>query len=126
MAFDYERDDERRRIVIRFIGPLTADEACRVADRNHGEQVWGYAMVYDLSQVTDTPNRDDVQRIADHVQQRAEHRPRGPVAIIAPDATAFALARMYAAFAGPSVLINVFRHVLDAERWLTARGQLIV
>jgi hypothetical protein len=118
MALEYERDDERRRIIVRFAGPLTADEAGRVADRNHREQVWGYAIVYDLSRVTGTPNRDEVQRIADHVQQRAERRPYGPVAIIAPNATVFALARMYAAFAGPGVPLNVFRNSADAERWL--------
>jgi len=118
MALEYERDDKRRRIIVRFAGPLTADDAGRVADRNRREQVWDYAIVYDLSRVTSTPNRHEIQRIADYVQQHAERRPCGPVAIIAPNAVLFALARMYAAFARLDVPLNVFRNAVDAERWL--------
>ena len=122
MAFEYARDDTRRRVVIRFIGPLTADEGCQVADRHHIEQVWGYAMVYDLTGVTVVPNRNDVQRVADYVQRLVEQRPHGPIAIVAPDAALFSLARLYAAFAGPTVRLNVFRNLTDAEEWLDTPG----
>ena len=118
MPFEYLRDHERRWIVVRPVDGLTADKASRIGDRHREEDACGYAMVYDLTYMTRAPTRDEVQRIADYVQRQADHRPRGPVAIIAPDAALFGLARMYAAFAGPGVPLNVFRNVVEAERWL--------
>ena len=103
MPFAYQKDQTRQRIIVRVIGSLTADKAGRIADRHGDDDVWGYAMVYDLTQMTAAPTRDEIQQIADYVQRRAERRPRGPVVIIAPDAALFGLARMYAAFAGPGV-----------------------
>ncbi len=118
MSFEYVKDRERRRVTVRVIASLTADKAARICARHTEEDVWGYAMVYDLTQMADVPSRDEVQRIADCVQREAHHRPRGPVVIIAPNAALFSLARMYAAFAGPGVPLNVFRNNADAERWL--------
>ena len=118
MPFEYLKDSERRRVTVRVTGSLTADKAARIADRHSDEDVWGYALVYDLTDVAKVPTREEVQQIADYVQRKAERRPRGPVAIIAPNAALFGLARMYAAFAGPAVPLNVFHNRADAERWL--------
>jgi hypothetical protein len=117
MAFDYERDDERRRIVIRFTDALTVEGICRVADRHETEHVWGYAMLYDLTNVTVMPTRDDVQRIADYVQRHAGQRPRGPIAVVAADAALLAVARLYATLASPRLSLNVFDSVVNAEQW---------
>ena len=119
MPFEYERDDDRRRITVRPIGSLTADTTSRIAERHRDENAWGYAMLFDLTLLTAAPHRDEVQRIADYVQRQANHRPRGPVAIIAPDAALFGLARMYAAFADPGLPLRVFRDAADAEQWLS-------
>jgi len=118
MPFEYDRDERHRRVVIRFSGPLTADEACQVVERHDVEQAWGYATVYDLTGVTAVPRRHDVQRVADYVQRLADHRPLGPVVIVAPDAALFSLARLYATFAGPTVPFNVCRSEIDAHGWL--------
>lgn len=118
MPFDYERDDDRRRITVRPIGSLTADTTSRIAERHRDENGCGYAIVFDLTLLTAAPHRDEVQRIADYVQRHADHRPRGPVAIVTPDTTLFDLACMYAAFAGPEMPLRVFRDAAGAEQWL--------
>src|SRR5688572_23153615 len=99
MPVQYERDDDRRRVVITFPRAYQAADAVAAIERHHAEGAWSYGVLYDLRALQGHPRIEDLKA---HMQQDAqvppgEDGPRGPIAIVAPDPIIYASACTYAA-----------------------------
>jgi hypothetical protein len=118
MPFEYERDDERRRITIRVTGKIDIAEAFAVVDRHRTENVWGYGMLYDLISLEGAPDPSQVAQVSDYVQRHAGQRPRGPVAFVTTNPVAFEMVRMYSMMNRNDLRVAAFHSMDAAERWL--------
>ena len=118
MPFQYERDDNRRRIIIRITGSFAMADIFGVVDRHHAEEVWGYAMLYDLTDLVGAPDAAEIAQISDYVQRHVNQRPLGPVAFVVPQPVTFGMVRMYSMMNDGKFNVGAFHTVEAAERWL--------
>jgi len=123
MPITYERDDERRRIVVTTIGIVGVDDLLAVVDRQANDGTWQYGMLYDSRRVTSVASQTDVRAGLKHVDVLSRvHGRRGPVAFVTTMPAAFGMVRMYSTLAGQlHQAVEVFRDIGDAERWLADR-----
>ena len=123
MPITYERDDERRRIVVTTIDIVGLDDLLAVAQRQATDGTWQYGMLYDSRRVTSVASQTDVRAGLKHVETLSrEHGRRGPVAFVTTMPAAFGMVRMYSTLAGQlHQAVEVFRDIGDAERWLADR-----
>ena len=124
MPITYERDDERRRIVVTTVGIVGLDDMLAVVDRQASEGTWHYSMMYDSRRVASVASPTDVRVGLKHVEGLSRtHGRRGPVAFVTTVPAAFGMVRMYSALAGRQhQMVEVFRDIGDAERWLAAHA----
>jgi hypothetical protein len=120
MPVNYERDDARRRVMVTVHGALRKSDMLTVIARQRAEETWAYGMLFDLRRVTEHPTIADLRELMDEASSRRQaESPRGPVAILATDAVMYGIACTYAALGHAKLTIRVFRHVDEADRWLT-------
>ena len=81
MPIAYQRDDQRRLIIVTVTEPCSVDDIDSVVDRQAGEDTWEYALLYDLRAMTDASTGVDLQQIAERVSAVGGGRERGPVGI---------------------------------------------
>src|ERR1700730_4455442 len=81
MPIAYQRDDQRRLIIVTVTEPCSVDDISSVIDRQSGEDTWEYALLYDLRAMTDASTEADLQLLAERVQLVGGERERGPVGI---------------------------------------------
>lgn len=122
MPFEYERDDSRRRVVIRFKGVFKASDGFAVIQRHHAEHVWAYGVLYDLQELVGHPSTAELRQFMTEDAQApaGETGERGPVAFLASDPDLYGKACTYAELGRGKVTIQVFRTRDDADRWLAA------
>jgi hypothetical protein len=120
MPITYERDDERRRIIVTTVGVVTVEEMLAVIDRQAREGTWRYGMLYDSRRVSTIASPADVRIGLRHVDTLVTvHGPRGPVAFVTTVLAAYGMVRMYSTLAGQQhQTVEAFRDIGDAERWL--------
>jgi len=120
MPITYQRDDERRRVVVTTIGIVGLDDLLAVVDRQAADGLWAYGMLYDSRRVTSVASQTDVRTGIKHVETLSRaHGLRGPVAFVTTVPAAFGMVRMYSTLAGQlHQAVEVFRDIGDAERWL--------
>ncbi|HEY6362034.1 MAG TPA: hypothetical protein VIX63_13055 [Vicinamibacterales bacterium] len=120
MPIHYERDDERRRIIIMTTGRVTPEDVQGALDRQANEGTWSYAVLYDARAGTNTPTREDLHRLVLYVGAlTARHGPRGPVALVSGSARLSRMGRAYSSLGELTALnVQVFTDVDDAECWL--------
>jgi hypothetical protein len=116
----YERDDERRRIVIMTTGHVTGEEVRSTLDRQAKEGAWSYSVLYDARAGRNIPTIDDVRRLVLHVGElTCRYGPRGSVALVSSDPQLSKMGRAYANLGELTSLdVKVFTDVDEAERWL--------
>ena len=68
MPITYERDDERRRIVVTTIGIVGIDDLLAVIDRQGSEGTWQYGILYDSRRVASVASQTDVRAGLEHVE----------------------------------------------------------
>ena len=120
MPFEYQRDDSRRRVVIKFKGVFQANDGFSVIQRHHAENVWTYGVLYDLIELEGHPTTADLRQFMTEDAQApvGETGKRGPVAFVAADPDLYGKACTYAELGRGHVTIEVFRGRDEAERWL--------
>src|SRR3954452_11433843 len=125
MPITYERDDQRRRIIVTAAGTLTRDEMLAVVERQAREGTWGYGLLYDSRRMTNSGTAADVRVGLRHVEALSRtHGERGPVAFVTTMPASYDMIRLYSTLAGQRHQpVEVFRDVGDAERWLTIHTQ---
>jgi hypothetical protein len=118
-----ERDDLRQRLVVRGTGTITVDDLRAVVDYQYTQEIWDYALLYDVRGARTTLTAGELRTLATYVE-RLRPETRGPVAIVTTDATFFGMARMYSVFAETSGMrFTVFRTMSDADEWLTQQSR---
>ena len=125
MPITYERDDQRRRITVTTIGIVGLDELLAAADRQANEGTWHYGVLYDSRRVTSVASQTEVRAGLKHVEALSRtHGCRGPVAFVTTIPAAYGMVRMYSTLAGQlHQTVEVFRDIVDAERWLATRTE---
>ena len=117
MTVTYDRDDDKRRIIIRISGPFDLAAALDMV-AHLALDGWSYSILYDTDHLTSTPTMNELQTIVDRVQIMTAQRPRGPVAIVSSNETVYQMAQVYATRLGGKVNIAVFQSIDDARKWL--------
>jgi hypothetical protein len=122
MPIGYERDDVHRQIRATGHGRFRVEDVLAIFARMRAEDVWSYAVLYDLRQMTGNPSIGDVRRILKTASAPTSDGQRpGPIAVVNSDAQLYAKACLYAAMRPPSPF-EAFRDLPEAEAWL-ARQQ---
>jgi hypothetical protein len=114
----YDRDDRQRRITIQLAGAFELSAALAFVDRLAADEAWSYGLLYDTSKLATAPTMSELQAIVDRVQAMAAQRPRGPVAVVSPDASIYAMVQVYASRLAGTVNIAVFRTLDEGREWL--------
>jgi hypothetical protein len=121
MAFQYDRDDSRRLVVVTWQGAFATSEILEAVGRQRAEDTWSYGMLYDLRRTTGRPSLADLRDILNQVAAIAStERPRGPVAVLTTDPDLYRAACAYAALGRSTLRIEAFRELEEATRWLAA------
>lgn len=122
--FDYVRDDVARRIRVRVLEPLPADDLLAIVDRQIAEGAWAFGLVYDLRALTGTHAASPADaRLATErsLEYQRQHGPRGPVAVVTRDVKMIGLGQAHAHEAARrGVEVQVFWDLAEAEHWLTS------
>jgi len=120
MPVHYERDDSKRRIVVRSVGSVTLAEALAVMDRQAAEGAWSYGVLYDARASAGAPTADDVHQLVLRVGTLTlKHGPRGRVALVSSDPMLSKMGRRYASLGDLTALdVHLFATLSEAESWL--------
>jgi hypothetical protein len=119
MPIAYQRDDQRRLIIVTATEPCSVDDISRVIDRQSGEATWEYALLYDLRAMTDASTEADLQQIAEQVKVKGSGRERGPVGIaIRARPALFLLGLMYTKLMNEFVTAEVLLTAAQIDAWL--------
>jgi len=119
----YDRDDNLRRMVITVTGAFDQAAALEMVAHLAADDAWSYALLYDTRELTGAPTMNELQMIIDRVQIMAARHPRGPVAVVAPDAAVNEIGQMYARRQGGKVNVAVFRTLEEGRQWLDSAQQ---
>ena len=119
MAFSFHVDESTRVLHVEAIGNVTDAELTDLSDRLRQELAFvsGYPILCDCSALTQVLISSSlIETLAKAARSR-----RNFVAIIAPAAVVFGLARMYQIFTDPDYArIHVFTKAQEASAWLDA------
>ena len=114
----YHRDDRQRRIIIQLDGAFELAAVLALVDRLAADEAWAYGLLYDTRALTGAPTMTEMQTVIDRVQVMTAGRPRGPVAVVAPDVTVHEIAQVYANRLASTMNIAVFRTLDEGRQWL--------
>ncbi len=119
-AFEFLRDDTRRRIRVTARATLHAADLATIVVRQANEGAWSFGILYDLRAIQIATPRADALLVADLVRSYlATHGPRGPVALVTRDARMVGIGQSYAdSGATIGLEVQVFWDMADAEQWL--------
>ena len=122
----YERDDDRRRILVTVIGAVGLEEFIGLLERQAREGMWRYGVLYNADGL-EPPPAAEVRTMVIHLERLiAQHGPRGPVAIVSKTAAIYGTPRMYSTLTERLHLdVAVFRTAGEADRWLTAQASAV-
>lgn len=124
MPIRYELDDCHRRVVATIEGPFQVDDMLEIMARQRAEQTWTYGILYNLRGITGQPTVADLRLLTESSGRYPEQAPRGPVALLAADATLYGRLSMCTAHGQSAPLtIGVFRERTEAEQWLTTQEE---
>ena len=118
MTVTYDRDDDKRRLIIRLAGPFELSAALTLVAHIAADTAWSYRILYDTHELTGAPTMIELQAIIDRVQILAARKPRGPIAIVSPDPTVYGMAQMYSSRLDGKVDVTAFRTLDEARAWL--------
>lgn len=119
MPIAYTRDDARRRITTKATGTITVDDVLRFLDAQHAEGAWGYSVLADVREVTETTiTAADTHTLAERVRKLSKEGKRGPEAFVASAPLIYGMTRMYGGLTGASQSVCVFAELAEAEEWL--------
>jgi hypothetical protein len=119
MPITYQRDDQRRLIIVTATEPCSVDDISSVIDRQASEDTWEYALLYDLRAMTDASTEADLQQIAERVKVVGGGRGRGPVGIaIRARPALFLQGLMYTKLVKEFVTVEMLLTAAQIDAWL--------
>jgi hypothetical protein len=118
VAIHYQREDASKRAVIVVSGELDPDEAMAMLQKHRADGAWGYDVLYDIRQMSWTPDTQTMREFAQATAPRPGEPARGRVAIVVSDPEMYRKACTYALMARRNMAIEVFSRMDEAEAWL--------
>jgi hypothetical protein len=113
------RDDERRRITVTASGTVSFLDLATFIEKQLVGDTWTYAVLHDARTAATDLTAQDSSDVIGHMQEIADGRRRGPVAVVATDPGYLTTAQTYADLlnrAGGRMAI--FSNIADASDWL--------
>ena len=95
MTVTYDRDDDKRRIVVKVAGPFDLAAALAIVAHLAADDSWSVGILYDTHDLAGLPSMTELQTIVDRVQSVTAQRPRGPVAVVTSNRSAYEMAEVY-------------------------------
>jgi hypothetical protein len=124
MPIEYQRDDERRLIMVTMTDPFTFDDLLSQTERQWAEQIWEYATLYDSRASQHIPPSSEIQELVRHTQVIGGGNPRGPVGVaIPPRPEAVRGGLELAKVSGPLRDIEILLNEAQVENWLTRHAR---
>jgi hypothetical protein len=114
----YQRDDIRKCAVIVVSGALDPAEAMGILQKHRADRVWSYDVLYDIRQMTGTPDIQTMRDFAEATSARPGEPKRGRVAILVSDPELYRKACAYALMTRRNMPVEVFNRKEEAEAWL--------
>jgi hypothetical protein len=124
MPIAYERDDQRRLIIVTATMPYSDEDILSVIDRQAAEETWGYAMLYDMRAVTNPSTEADLQ-VPARVKAAGGGRERGPVGLaVGAQPDQFRMGLRYTKLTRTLMTVEVLLTPAQVNDWLlrNARG----
>ena len=121
MPIRFERDEVRRRLLAKAEDSVTTEDILAFISAQDAAGAWSWRVLFDSSTVDlSTITRESVGRIAAHIEQVAQGRHRGPMAIVADSARVERIKEIYVVLCAQVVglTIGVFDDQETAEQWL--------
>jgi hypothetical protein len=119
MPLAYDRDDVKRRVVATYTGSFQVADTIALLERQLEDGTWTYGLLIDTRGMTGRPTPSDLREFMKlESGTDSEQRSRGPLAIVATDATIYSAACVYALMGRSKRKIEAFRDRGDADRWL--------
>jgi len=124
MPIEYQRDDERRVIIVTVTEPWSVDGISSVIERQSSEGTWDYPLLYDLRALTDASAEADLEQIAVRVRAIGGEPELGRVGIAIPARPAlFLLGLMYANVMKDLVTVEVLLTAAQIASWLSRNAR---
>ena len=124
MPIAYARDDLRRLITLTVTEPYSVEDILAVIDRQAAEDIWGYAMLYDLQAATHVAADAELQQIAARVQALGAGRERGPVGmLVASVPDQFRMGMAYTRLTRSHESVEVLLTAAQRDDWLARNAR---
>jgi hypothetical protein len=119
MPIQYVRDDVARRIRLTVTDPIAVVDMIASVERQLAENTWHYGLVVDMRAQSAEAAPGDIRMFSSRVGEMvAANGPRGPIAIIARNASPIAGSQMHLVYGGKKESVEVFWDLDDGQRWL--------
>jgi hypothetical protein len=119
MPIQYERDDQRRLIIVRLAEPYSLDALLNQTDRQWAERTWDYAVLYDSRATSHVTPTSELQLLVDYTHFVGGGQPRGPVGVAIPPRPEFLRGGLQLArLGGPLREIEILLNETQIEDWL--------
>jgi hypothetical protein len=119
VPIQYARDDATQRIRLTLTDPFTAADAIASVERQLADSAWHDGLLVDMRAQSAPAGPGDVRSFSSRVGELvAAHGPRGPIAIVARDASPIASAQLHVVFAEKTESIEVFSTLRSSSRAL--------
>jgi hypothetical protein len=124
MAFEYECDAAKQRVVVRMHGVFQADEVFDIFARQRNDGSWGHGLLVDLRFLRNPPAvRELTQFVREDTLPGPNNERRGPLAVVVSNPLVYGVACAYAALAGARRHMQVFHDLIDADEWLSQQSK---
>jgi hypothetical protein len=119
MPIQYVRDDIARRIRLTVTDPIAVVDLIASVERQLAEATWHYGLLVDMRSQSAAAGPGDIRAFSARVGELvATHGARGPIAVIARDASPIAGAELHLIYGGKRESVEVFWDLDDGQRWL--------
>ena len=122
MKFSHQVDHDQHRLLTTFTGEISFHDAAAHIEQREKLGALGYDQLIDFSHAIIAMTNGELKRLAHVMKQKAEAGSPGRTALLAVGDLNFGISRMYATFAEPENVFQVFRSRREAEQWLGWTG----
>ena len=120
MPVTYERDDERRLIIVTVTEPHSSDDAVREIEQFASDDTRDYAILYDERGLTEASTQVDLLQMASRIRGPGRSRRSAPIGIaIRPDLAVFRVALTHPRWNTAFVNVEVLFTSAQMDSWLS-------
>jgi hypothetical protein len=99
--------------------PITVVDLIASVEQQLADAAWDYGLLVDMRAQFAPAAPGDIRSFSSRIGELvAAHGPRGPIAVVAKDATPIAGAQLHLIYGGKREAVEVFWDLDDGQRWL--------